>query len=541
MKKRPKITEYRFDQWAEDLADWIQENVSPFEGDTPEKQKERIDRAKRDKLFFMKTYLPHYFYAEFEDFHEEWSELADVRDEIVPVAAPREHAKSTFFSFGVPLHDICHEIRHFILLISDTNDQATGFTLPIRAELEENPRIKHDFGELKSPYGRRSATWQQSDFVTSNNVRVLARGHGEKVRGIKHRQYRPDRAIIDDFENDQNVKNPKLVKDGLDWLLQTVFGSLEENYSMLMVGNLFAPRSILSQFINMIDEETGEKLYPYAKVYDCWIDYEKPEQRPLWPARWTAERLEKRRRKMGTVRFNKEMRNMVGAEDSSIKESWLLYVAKVELLVRKEWQIAAFLDPSGKSNERNDFKAIVVVGKDKETRLMDVVHAWIRHATINAMWEMVWQIDEEFGCGMGVETNMFEDFLIDSYKAHAEKAGRYVRLIKEHHTTEKIARVVNRLQPLIEFGKLRFVKGQSDQDILVEQIIYIDDPNVHDDGPDSLEGAVAQVQGAGMAISLSRDPERQKFMSGGDHDILHRASGGHGIFGRFRDRLRRAA
>jgi predicted phage terminase large subunit-like protein len=217
------------------------------------------------------------------------------------------------------------------------------------------------------------------------------------------------------------------------------------------------------------------------------------------------------RRSMGTVRFNREMRNMVGAEDSSIKENWIKYVPQVELLIRKEWRVAAFLDPSGKANERNDFKAITVVGKDMEAQLIDVLHAWIRHATINAMWDMVWQIDEEFGCGMGVETNMFEDFLIDSYKAHAEKAGRYVRLIKAHHTTEKIARVVNRLQPLIEFGKLRFVKGQSDQDILVEQLIYIDDPNVHDDGPDSLEGAVAQVQGVAGVIEFESTGQRRDF------------------------------
>jgi len=515
MRKRPKITEYRFDQWADDLAAWIQENVSPFEDDTLEKQKERKSCAQWDRLYFLATYLPHYFYGEFEEFHEEWSELADVTEEIVPVAAPREHAKSTFFTFGVPLHDIAYELKHFIMIISDSNDQATGFTLPIRAELEENPRIKHDFGELSSPYGRRSATWMKNDFVTGNNVRVMARGKGEKVRGLKHRQYRPDRVIVDDFENDQNVKNPKLVKEGIDWLLQAVLGSLAGSYSMLMVGNLFAPRSVLSQLIAMKDEETDERLYPHARVYDCWIDYGKPEQRPLWPALWPAERLEKRRRQMGTVRFNKEMRNMVGAEDSSIKENWIICVPQVELLVRKEWQVAAFLDPSGKSNERNDFKSIVVVGKDKETRLMDVLHAWIRHATINAMWEMVWQIDEEFGCGMGVETNMFEDFLLDSYKAHAEKARRYVRLIKEHHTTEKIARIVNRLQPLIEFGKLRFIKGQSDQDILIEQLIYIDDPNVHDDGPDALEGSVAQVQGGAFGPAEYETVTPRRFAMGG--------------------------
>jgi len=229
----------------------------------------------------------------------------------------------------------------------------------------------------------------------------------------------------------------------------------------------------------------------------------------MWPALWSVERLEKRRRQMGTVRFNKEMRNRVGAEDSPIRESWIIYVNPVEILVRKEWQIAAFLDPSGKSGETNDLKAIVAVGRDPDTRLMDVLHAWIRHATTNEMWSMAWQIDEEFGCGMGIEINMFEDFLIDSYKAHAERVGRFIRLQKERHVTDKIARIVNRLSPLIEFGKLRFTKGQSDQDLLIEQLIYILDSNINDDGPDALEAAVSMLQGGAGIIEYETVTQRR--------------------------------
>ena len=65
------------------------------------------------------------------------------------VAAAREHAKSTFFTFGLPVHDISYNLRHFILIVTDSNDQATGFTLPIRLEFEESPRLLHDFGNLR--------------------------------------------------------------------------------------------------------------------------------------------------------------------------------------------------------------------------------------------------------------------------------------------------------------------------------------------------------------------------------------------------------
>jgi len=140
-----------------------------------------------------------------------------------------------------------------------------------------------------------------------------------------------------------------------------------------------------------------------------------------------------------------------------------------------------------------------------------VLHAWIRHATVNEMWSMVWAVDDEFNCGMGVEINMFEDFLIDSYKAYAARAGRHVRLIKERHATDKIARIVNRISPLVEFGKLRFVKGQSDQDLLVEQLIYIMDSNINDDGPDALEGAVSMLQGGAGVIEYESTGVRRVF------------------------------
>ena len=481
MKRRPKLTEYRYDQWAQELSEWIRASVSPFEKDTREKQRKRIERARFDRLYFFKTYLPHYFHADFGEFHDEWSDLADIKDEAVFIAAPREHAKSTFFTFGIPLHDICYNARHFIIIVSDTNDQATGFTLPIRLELEDNVRLKHDFGQFR---GRK---WAENDFTTASGIRVLARGRGEKLRGVKNLQWRPDRAIIDDFENDTNVRNPRLVKQGKDWLQKAVLGSMGEGFSFTMIGNIFSPRSILAQFIAEKDEDGPVYV---SRIYSALKD----DGAPLWPEVWSRQRLEKKRRQMGTVNFNAEMLNRVGADESPFKEEWFKYI---EIVSPKAWRIASFLDPSAKSGMANDFKAIVTVALDPEKMLFDVLHAWIRHATVNAMIEACYRIVEEYGGTLGMETNMLEDFLREPFNRAAIDRQKYLPITEVRHSSNKEGRIIATLTPLVEFQKLRFVKGHSDQDLLVEQLIYILDPNVNDDGPDALEGAVSLLQGAG--------------------------------------------
>lgn len=498
MRKRPKLTEQRFDQYAEDLKHWIVESVSPFKNDTPEKQKERKARAKHDLLYFCATYLPHYFTVEYGDFHEEWEELTEIRDESVFVAAAREHAKSTFFTFGVPIRNICYVLRWFQLIISDTNDQATGFTLAIRCELEENPRLRHDFGDLKSPYGRRSVTWKKNDFI-SNGVRTLARGHGEKVRGLKNRQYRPAFAVVDDFENDENVENPKLVKKGKRWLTRAVIGSMGAGYTFLMVGNLFHPKSVLSQFIAEKDEE-NKPLY-VSRIYRAWIDYGKPTQRPLWPALWPPERLEKKQRQMSTIDFNAEMMNLTGAEGSPFPEKWFVYYEPEEI-TGKTLFAATFTDPSAKSGENNDFKAIITVGLDRAAMVFYVLHAWIRHASPGKMFAATYHQHDEYGGAVGIEENMLHDFLHEAIFNYAKEVGRYLPWRPVHHNTNKEGRIIGTLSYLVEYGKLRFRKHHSDQDRCVEQLIYILNKNVNDDGPDGLEGAVSMLQDSAGAMPV---------------------------------------
>jgi len=162
------------------------------------------------------------------------------------------------------------------------------------------------------------------------------------------------------------------------------------------------------------------------------------------------------------------MMNRCLDERNPIQPHWFIYYVRNEI-VGRELVVASFLDPSAKSGMANDFKAIVTVGLDRAEMLFNTLHAWIRHATINEMWEALWRIHAEYGGSVGVEENMFGEFLTESYQAFATRKGKFLPLTLVHHVTDKEGRMLGTLAPLLEFGRVRFEKGHSDQDLLVEQ------------------------------------------------------------------------
>ena len=60
-----------------------------------------------------------------------------------------------------------------------------------------------------------------------------------------------------------------------------------------------------------------------------------------------------------------------------------------------------------------------------------------------------------------------------------------------------------------------FEKGHSDQDLLVEQMVYILNKNVNDDGPDGLEGAVSMLQGGTFGPPEYKSLTKRRFKTRG--------------------------
>ena len=485
MRKRKDITELQYDKYVDALRKQIADGVSPFENDSPEKQAARIKRCE-DPLVFMKTYMPHYFTFDFAPCHAEWCDISD-QPGFNLIGAPRDHAKTTIITFGLRVYRICRQLRKYILLGSDTHEQAQRFGVSIKVELEDNPRLKHDYGDFIKLTSKKA----DDCFVTSGGTMVESLGRKDKWRGRKHGPYRPDDAALDDMENNQTVKNPDVTKDIVEFIQGEILGAVEADCSTTMIGNVFHGKSAIAQLIAMENEETGEKLY-LSKIYDAIVDED--EKITLWPARWPWAKLDRKRQTVTTRIFNKEYRNKYTDEDSPFPEEKARYIEHIEVVNRKLIAVTA-VDPSAKAAEQNDFRAVITFGLDPAKMVFICLHSWIKKRSIGEMFGAAYDQCDQYKSRVAViEENMLKDFLHEAILNYAKKVGRYLPWKPINHSTEKIGRIVGTCEYLWEYGKLLFQKQQSDQELLKEQFVYLLNKNVHDDGPDAAEMAISELQ-----------------------------------------------
>jgi len=504
MRKRPELTENQFDKWADELKVWIQQSVSPFENDTPAKRRERIAHC-ADPLEFMRTYLPHYFASEPASCHAEWCEMADIPGFNL-IGAPRDHAKTTVITFGLRIYRIARKLRKYIMLGSNVHDQATRFTVSIKVELEENPRLRHDYGDAIG----RSKKWADDVFVTKGGTMVEALGRGDQWRGKKFGPYRPDDIGLDDMEDNMTVKSPKVTDAIIDFIRAEVLGCIEGDCSATMVGNVFHAKSAISQFIAAENEETGEKLYN-SKVYDAIVDEE--NHVTLWPARWPWDKLMRRKALVTTRVFNKEYRNMSTEDDSPFPQETVTYYERIEI-VSRPLIFATGCDPSSTATRKSDFRSVCTWGLDQKTMLFSCMHAWIKRRSIGEFFAAAYAQNDQYPGRVIVEENMLKDFLHEAIQNYAKQVGRYLPWEPVHHTTSKVdSRIIGTCEYLWEHKKMRFEKRHSDQNILVEQFVYINNSTVHDDGPDASEMAISSLQKGGGAFEF-QSTGRQHTTSG---------------------------
>jgi len=513
------------------LRQRIEADVSGLPDDKASVQKRRKETL-ADFQAFCRTYFPHYITGPPSKLHlylyERLPALAASSEaERDAIAAPRGEAKSTLCAVLFPLWLLMGRRKKFIVLIQDALHQATLTLAAIKAELEANPRLAVDFRKevgagatALSASGRpgQPRTWQEADIVTAGGARVMALGSGKRLRGLRHGPHRPDLVVLDDIENDDNVRTPDQ-RDKLDRWVDTAvagLGGAGAKCDIVYVGTILHYDSVLARKLRhpLWTAITFRAIEVWPARMDLWERWEEllrnqgaavadgfyaankaamdegavvswPEVRPILA-------LMKKRVEVGQRAFDSEFMNDPVNVSEAVFGGLQFWVAP-----SRDWLFFGACDPSlGKANKGRDPSATLVGGLDRETGVLDVVEALIRRRLPDALIEDIIDLQLRYRCQRwAIETVQFQAFFASELVKRSAAKKIPVPVVSVEPHKDKQLRIEG-LQPHVANGLIRV---RADQTTLCEQLRHYPAAD-HDDGPDALEMLWTLAMGARAGV-----------------------------------------
>jgi predicted phage terminase large subunit-like protein len=177
------------------------------------------------------------------DCHVEWWELCCADHPKVAIAAPRSCAKSTAITFAYVIAMVAFRQAGHIMVVSANEEIASLFVKDIGNEFNENQTLAKAVGFRRLQ--KESETEIVGLFDDGSKFRVIAKGAGQRMRGIKWERKRPDLVVVDDLEDDESVLN-KARRDKLKrWFYGAVLPILKDGGKIRMVGTIVHQDSLL--------------------------------------------------------------------------------------------------------------------------------------------------------------------------------------------------------------------------------------------------------------------------------------------------------
>lgn len=265
----------------------------------------------RDKILareLLDYYIFHYLTLDVPEHQESWIRHLEGDDDLL-VLAPRDHGKTTIFCRAYPEHLALHNPNIRILILSKTHRQAEKSLDLIEEDLTGNPRIRGDYSPELADYRRKDNMLFFNRTKAQRDATIEAAGLLGSITGSHF-----DVIIADDLIDDESTRTRKRMDNVHQWFQGTVEPLLEPWGRMIVVGT----RKHYNDLYGRLMESGAYRVIHDRAILD--------DGSPLWPKRWPLEKLEEKKRKMGSVMFNREYQNdPTGLRGQLLKEEWIRY------------------------------------------------------------------------------------------------------------------------------------------------------------------------------------------------------------------------
>lgn len=380
------------------------------------------------------------------------------------IIAPRGHAKSTKTSVLFPLRRTLFNPRdreQLIIVISEAQAQSIAFLNIIGWNLEHNPKIQHYFGNLVGP------KWREDELVTSNGVRILARGTGQRVRGsVSGREgvTRPNLIILDDFESETNSGTPESIDKNKKWITRAVEPSLADDGEMVAIGTIISERAYLATIQR---DPSWEVLFFQALMNE---DCSGPGDIPIWPERFSYDRLMKIKesceaRGEGASFWQEYMNVCIDKDRQIFKPEWFgkyhdqfAIVENIQpVLIRQETDmpdmciplhVSVGVDLAISESHSADYTVIMVMGTDPDGKKYVLDYWRERCGDVIEIVDQIFKMCYDYRADqLNIETVQFQQAVANLFYKQMHERGHYIGLTETKPRTSKDARIKS-LQPI---------------------------------------------------------------------------------------------
>ena len=220
------------------------------------------------------------------DCHREWWSLYCGPEPYIAIAAPRGHAKSTALTHDFALATALFQVEPHILIVSATEELALAHLGDIAKELRDNDELRSQFRIDRFLTDSKSEIVikckPDDTYPNGYEFRLLARGSGQKLRGLKWNGRRPGLILCDDMEEDEQVENFDRRSKFRKWVMRALLPLGRRQCKIRWHGTILHEDAMLSRL--MKDKTWITRLYKAHEGFDDFTNI-------LWPEMWSEERL----------------------------------------------------------------------------------------------------------------------------------------------------------------------------------------------------------------------------------------------------------
>lgn len=406
--------------------------------ETPTQKRKRKEKLEKHYGKWFEYYLEPYAKSKCSRFQIALANLI-IKNPVLYVIVNwyRGAAKTVHTSLGIPLYlMLVKKDMKFMLLVGENEKKAKLLISAIQIALRDNQKIIHDYGEQFS-FG----DWSEGDFSTRNGVHFMALGLGQSPRGVRYEADRPDYIVCSDVDTKKRSKNPSLVREMVDWIMEDLWGCFDSEDNsrerFILDNNRISKTSIvhlLTESFKTSIQESKQKELPIVHHISRVIAHDK-DFNPSWPEKTTKEYWKKKYASRPKRSYHREYLDDPIIEGKIFKLEWLQY----KRLERIDTYDALCIYGDMSYKDEGCYKAMKFWGKKgREKHLLD---CYVRQGSrrLAAIWlynlfEDLKNIDNHLNIRVMIEGLFAQDEFVNDFDEEGDRRNWHIPVLPDERS-----------------------------------------------------------------------------------------------------------